>query len=95
MREEEISKERLKASLKSKEDDEEKKYEELKSYVLKNPAATIMDISVVLKINPSLILTWVREDKIEFSDSSKGAWFTCEKCGTKIRSGRFCSSCLR
>lgn len=88
-----ISKERLKANLRSKEDKEDHKYDELKKYVLSHSKATILDISVALKISPSLILRWIREDKLEFSDDSKDAWFDCECCGVKIKSGKVCISC--
>jgi len=72
---------------------EEEKYEQVKAYVMANPKATIMQIAEANEIKPTKLLNWIREERLEFSDDSEYAWFKCESCGAKIKSGRFCNRC--
>lgn len=71
----------------------EEKYGQVKDYIMANPKATIDQISEANNITPKMLLEWVRQDRLEFSKDSKDAWFECEKCGTKIKSGRLCNQC--
>lgn len=73
--------------------EDEMKYVQVKDYIMANPGATVAQIAEVNDIAPTKLLDWVRNDRLEFSDSSVDAWFKCEKCGTKIKSGRFCNRC--
>lgn len=68
-------------------------FEKIKDYIMANPKATISDISTANDVPPKKLFEWIREEKLEFSEDSKDAWFTCEKCGAKIKSGRLCSRC--
>lgn len=68
-------------------------FEKVKEYIMAHPKATISDISIANDIPPKRLFEWIREERLEFSDDSKDAWFECERCGTKIKSGRFCSRC--
>ncbi|WFR57584.1 hypothetical protein QA584_00435 [Anaerocolumna sp. AGMB13025] len=73
--------------------EEEEKFEQIKDYILAHPKATIVEISEANDILPTKLLEWVREDRLAFSDDSADAWFTCQKCGAKIKSGRHCNNC--
>lgn len=73
--------------------EEEEKLEKVKDFVMTHPRATLIQIADMFDILPSKLLDWVREDRLAFSDDSVYAWFTCEKCGKKIKSGRFCDFC--
>jgi uncharacterized protein len=73
--------------------EEEEKFEQVKDYIMTHPKATIVQISEANDIMPLKLFEWIREDRLAFSDDSTHAWFTCEKCGTKIKSGRFCNGC--
>lgn len=73
--------------------EEEEKFEQVKDYIMAHPRASIVQISEANDIIPTKLLDWVREDRLAFSDESVQAWFTCEKCGAKIKSGRFCNRC--
>jgi RNA polymerase subunit RPABC4/transcription elongation factor Spt4 len=74
-------------------DDNGLKYEQVRDYIMTNPKATVAQIADVNDVTPSKIFEWIRDDRLEFSDDSEYAWFTCAKCGIKIRSGRLCSRC--
>jgi hypothetical protein len=73
--------------------EEEDKFEKVKDYILVHPRASIVQIAEANDMLPTKLLDWVREDRLAFSDESVHAWFTCEKCGAKIKSGRFCNRC--
>lgn len=71
----------------------EDKYIQVKDYIMANPKATIIQISDANDIQPTKLFEWIREERLEFSDDSKTAWFECAKCGAKIKSGRLCTQC--
>lgn len=73
--------------------EDEEKYEQVKDYIMHYPKATIVQISEENGISPMKLLDWIREDRLEFSEDSKDAWFECVSCGAKIKSGRYCNSC--
>jgi uncharacterized protein len=73
--------------------EEEEKFEKVKDYIMTHPKATLLQIAQENDILPMKLLKWIREDRLAFSDESEHAWFTCEKCGKKIKSGRFCNMC--
>ena len=73
--------------------EEESKFAQVRDYILANPNATVVQIAEANDIIPAKLFEWIREDRLEFSDASEYAWFTCEKCGAKIRSGRLCNRC--
>jgi len=73
--------------------EDEKKYEQVKDYIMAHPRATIVQISEVNEITPMKLFEWIREERLEFSDDSEHAWFECASCGTKIKSGRLCNRC--
>lgn len=73
--------------------DEEDKFGRVRDYVMTHPKATIMQISEANEIPPTKLFEWIRDERLEFSDDSEFAWFECESCGAKIKSGRFCNRC--
>lgn len=72
---------------------DEIKFVQVKDYIIANPKATVSQIAEANDIKPAILFEWIRNDRLEFSDDSAYAWFTCEKCGAKIRSGRLCNRC--
>ncbi|MBH1941510.1 hypothetical protein I5677_11455 [Mobilitalea sibirica] len=83
----------MKATLTPLVKEDEEKFEQVRDYIMTHPRATIVQISEVNDVAPTKLLEWVRQDRLEFSEESKDAWFNCEKCGTKIKSGRLCNRC--
>lgn len=73
--------------------DEEAKFEQVRDYIMANPRASVAQISEVNDITPMKLFEWIKDDRLEFSEDSVYAWFTCEKCGAKIKSGRLCNRC--
>jgi len=84
---------KLNAALKPMVREDEEKYVQVKDYIMAHPKATIVEISEANEVAPTKLLEWVRDDRLEFSEDSKDAWFECTNCGAKIKSGRFCNKC--
>lgn len=82
-----------KSKLKSMVLEDEEKFIQVKDYIMANPIATIVQIAEVNDITPIKLFEWIRDDRLEFSENSQYAWFECEKCGAKIKSGRMCNRC--
>lgn len=89
---EQVNKE-MTATLKPMLREDEEKFDQVKDYIMAHPKATIVQISEANDVTTFKLFEWIREDRLAFSDDSKHAWFTCEKCGAKIKSGRLCNSC--
>jgi len=73
--------------------EDETQYGQIRDYIMVNPKATVAEIAEANDITPTKLLEWVRNDRLEFSEDSQYAWFECERCGAKIKSGRLCNRC--
>lgn len=73
--------------------EEEIKYQQVKDYIMLNPKSTVAQIAEINGITASKLFDWIREERLEFSVDSPNGWFTCERCGVRIKSGRLCNNC--
>lgn len=73
-------------------DEQEAIFQEVKKYVQDHPGADIMEVSEECNVDPGQIRQWIREDRLQFAEDSP-IRIPCEKCGTMMRSGRFCDRC--
>jgi hypothetical protein len=73
--------------------EEEVKYEQVRDYIMNYPRASVAQIAEANDISPSKLFEWIRDERLEFSEDSEFAWFECEICGAKIKSGRLCGRC--
>lgn len=84
---------KLNSSVKPLIKEEKEKYEQTKEYIMTYPKASVAQIAEANDITPSKLFEWIRDERLEFSEDSEFAWFNCEKCGAKIKSGRLCNRC--
>lgn len=70
----------------------EEKFQKVKTYIRENPGAGIKEVSVACEVDTSLINQWLRDERLELSESSS-LLLNCESCGQPIRSGRYCEKC--
>ncbi len=70
----------------------EKLFYQVKEYIRENPHARLQEISDDNGVSQQQLQQWVREERLQFSSDSDIA-ISCEKCGTKIFTGRFCDAC--
>ena len=70
----------------------EQKFQEVKKYVQEHAHADVRTVSEECSVDTMQIRQWVKEERLVFSDDS-AIGIACERCGTTIRSGRFCEKC--
>lgn len=68
-------------------------FKKVKEYLYKNRGANIPTVSEATGVAQKDIVRYLREDRLEVADLSE-IGIPCERCGTNIKSGRFCPSCL-
>lgn len=70
----------------------EEVFQGVKKYVQEHKGASINDVAEACEVEAQQIRQWIREERLEFSDDSM-IGIACEKCGTTIKTGRFCEKC--
>lgn len=73
-----------------KQDDED--FEKVKNYLRDHASATEQEVVDVTEVDPHKILRWLREERLMVGDASHFS-LTCESCGEKITTGRYCIKC--
>ncbi len=70
----------------------EKKFTDVKQYLRENTHASIHEVAEANQVDIRQIKQWIREERITFAEDSL-VGIECERCGTTIRTGRFCAKC--
>lgn len=70
----------------------EKKFSEVKKYIEEHKNATVNMVSEEMEVSVQQINQWIREERLSFSEDSQ-VRLQCEKCATKILTGRYCDNC--
>lgn len=75
-------------------DEREQKFQDVKKYIEEHRHAGIQEVSQECEVEVKQIQQWIREERLAFADDSP-IGINCEKCGTMIKTGRFCEKCKR
>lgn len=70
----------------------EEKFQEVKEYIREHPHAALQEVSEVNEVTVKQLKTWVREERLKFSDDSP-VGIECMNCGAMIKCGKYCDSC--
>ena len=70
----------------------EDKFEDVKKYIYDHPRCGMQEVATEMEISIAQIRKWLREERLSFSEDSDIA-LSCEKCGKKILTGRYCKAC--
>lgn len=70
----------------------EEKFQVVKSFIRENPGVSIQEVTQECDVDKAQINQWLREERLELSDSS-AITLSCERCGTQIKSGKYCEKC--
>lgn len=73
-------------------DKEEEEFQLVKTYIYDNKNANMMEVSNQTGVQMKLIERFIREGRLMLSEDSP-IFLRCEKCGTQIRTGRYCQTC--
>lgn len=71
---------------------EEDMFQVVKDYLRKNPGASMNLVSEETEVPVTLIESFLRQGRLEVSPGSPIS-LTCETCGEKITTGRYCIRC--
>lgn len=71
---------------------EEEQFKIVKEYLKKNPGETIITVSNETGVPIGLIESFLRQGRLEVSTDSPMA-ISCEKCGKRISTGKYCNQC--
>ena len=72
--------------------EDEEDFKKIKEYIDENPGANISEVSDATKIESRKIIEFLRQGRLEIKDENN-LLLSCERCGTPIRTGRFCEKC--
>jgi flagellar operon protein (TIGR03826 family) len=71
---------------------EEELFQIVKDYLREHPGAIIKEVSEETGASIPMIEGFLKAGRLQVSEDSPMS-ILCEKCGTKIKTGRFCNSC--
>lgn len=64
----------------------------VRNYLEEHRGATQAETAQATGVSPNTIRHFLREERLEIAPNSQ-VFMHCEKCGTPIRTGRFCFAC--
>lgn len=67
----------------------------IRDYIDRNPQATVLEVSKATDVEVKRILDFLKEGRLILGSKNTNISLTCERCGKKILSGRYCESCSR
>lgn len=73
-------------------DDDE--FEKVRTFLRDFPGANMREVTDNTGVSHNKISRWLKEERLEISKDSPIA-INCERCGVRIRSGRFCVECSK
>ncbi len=74
---------------------EEREFMEVRDYIKDNPGASVEEITTITGTEEKKILRWLREGRIEYTNSEGKLRPTCKSCGTPINVGNLCAKCAK
>ncbi|NLW22201.1 MAG: MerR family transcriptional regulator [Tissierellia bacterium] len=72
--------------------EEEEEFKKVKEYLRENPGANVAEVSEETGVEAKRIIEFLKQGRLEIKDEHN-ILLTCERCGTSIRTGRFCDKC--
>ena len=70
----------------------DEKFVVVKEFLRENPNSSVEEVSKECEVSTKQIHQWVREERLTFSENSMEG-IECERCGTMIKTGRYCEAC--
>ena len=70
----------------------DEKFVQVKEFLRETSEASVEQVSKECDVSTKQIRQWVREERLTFSEHSMEG-IECERCGTMIKTGRYCEAC--
>lgn len=71
---------------------DEEVFKRVKEYLYENPGATLSQVSLDCDVSVEKIKLFLKEGRLEITDGAN-IILECERCGTAIKTGRYCEAC--
>lgn len=72
--------------------EQEASFQKVKEYLHEFPGASVAEVESSTGVEAKEIMEFLRQGRLEM-DPSSSITLSCERCGTKILTGRFCDRC--
>jgi flagellar operon protein (TIGR03826 family) len=73
---------------------EQEDFDKVRDYLFEHPNSPASEINQATGVELKVISRFLKEGRLKMEGQDEGI-ITCDKCGTSIKSGRFCESCLQ
>lgn len=73
---------------------DEANFQRIKEYLNEHPKATVLQVAGGLDIPVKMIKKYLKEGRLEVIEA-ENFFLECERCGTPIKTGRYCEECIR
>ena len=73
---------------------EEELFQKVKEYLRENPGANMYEVNKATGVSAALIEKFLRQGRLQVAVDSPIA-LTCDRCGTKIPTGKLCNECKK
>lgn len=72
--------------------EDEEDFKKIKEYLDEYPGANISEVESETGIDSKKIIEFLKQGRLEIADDAN-MLLSCERCGTSIKTGRFCEKC--
>ncbi len=76
-------------------DKDEEDFKRVKEYLYENPGATLSEVATALDLSVEKIKFFLKEGRLEITNTGGNVFLECEVCGKAIRTGRYCDECSK
>lgn len=74
---------------------EEKQYDEVCTYLRKNPGAQVEQIEEDTGVEETKVLRWMREGRLVADGLDGKSVLICQRCGRQVEKGNLCPKCMQ
>lgn len=71
---------------------EEEMFQKVKEYLIEHPGANMYEVTQKTDVSAALIEKFLRQGRLQVAEDSPIV-LTCERCGRKIMTGKYCNEC--
>ena len=74
--------------------EEENDFEKVKEFLRENPKSSINKVSEETGVEKKVIIEFIKNDRLIAEDLEIDVTIKCQRCGTEIKHGKYCDSCV-
>lgn len=70
--------------------EEKEMYEKVREHLKEHPGLSLLQLAKETEVSAKKISKYIKEGRLELAQAE----LECEKCGIKLKTGRFCENCI-